>query len=630
MVREPGNSLGKAKLLRLGAKPIKFLDRVGGEDKADFFKVRITQRSSVAASLKAVKADLKLQFLTQGGKPLGQSLVTRKKTVQLQTPLNAGDYYLKISPRSAKQSSPYRLRLQATALSLPPAPPPVLPPAPAPVNKPPVLAANTAAPINPGATIALTNAQLRATDADNNPLTYTVTTLPQWGNLKLNGNNAAVGTTFTQADIDSGKVTYLNKGGIRQLTTNAFYEGSEGEFDGAIEGDRVVWSGNDGNDNEIYLFDGNTVTQLTDNTIDDYRPILSGRNVVWQGYDGNDDEIFFYNGTTVSQLSNNDYSDRDYQISGNNVVWRGNDGTDNEIFFFNGTTTTQLTNNTTNDSEPQISGNNVIWRGYDGTDDEIFFYNGTTTTQLTNNTTDDYGPRISGNNVVWAGSDGSDDEIFFYNGTTTTQLTNNTTNDFDPLISGNNVVWGADSSTGREIFFYNGTTVSQLTNNAIDDSDYLISGSNVVWAGETSASNTDIFFFNGTTTTQLTNDTLRSDFPTQISGNNVVWVGRTGSRGNSNVFYYDGSQVKQVTNGNFHYNAQVSGANIAWTSVGGSDGGQDNEIFFANLARQDMFGFTVSDGAGGSVAGNFNFAIAEVPVLVDLEPVQPSPFSAEV
>jgi hypothetical protein len=33
-----------------------------------------------------------------------------------------------------------------------------------------------------------------------------------------------------------------------------------------------------------------------------------------------------------------------------------------------------------------------------------------------------------------------------------------------------------------------------------------------------------------------------------------------------------------------------------------------------------MFGFTVSDGAGGSVAGSFNFAIAETQVVEEVAP----------
>jgi hypothetical protein len=71
---------------------------------------------------------------------------------------------------------------------------------------------------------------------------------------------------------------------------------------------------------------------------------------------------------------------------------------------------------------------------------------------------------------------------------------------------------------------------------------------------------------------------------------------------------------------------QISGANLVWRRYGGgTDGGSDSEIFFANLARQDMFGFAVSDGAGGSVAGSFNFAIAETPVVEELALPLPNP-----
>ena len=43
----------------------------------------------------------------------------------------------------------------------------------------------------------------------------------------------------------------------------------------------MVWFG-DG-DNKIYLWDGATTTQITDNNFDDYDPAISGLNVVWHG-----------------------------------------------------------------------------------------------------------------------------------------------------------------------------------------------------------------------------------------------------------------------------------------------------------------------------------------------------------
>jgi beta propeller repeat protein len=535
MNRDPGNSLKKAKLLTLGSNGAKFADQVGGSDRADFFKINITQRSSLNASLGKLKANIKFKLFNTSGQAIGTSQKRGKSAQQLDTILEPGSYYIQI--KSGKKATPYRLKLLATPSPLS-APAPVPAPVPAPTpNRSPVLAANTAANLEPGATATLSPNLLRATDPDNNTLTYTVTTLPQWGDLKLNNTTAAIGNTFTQADIDSGKVTYMHKGGIRQLTANTL-----DEYEPMIDGNMKVWTAYDGNDDEIFMSDGNTVTQLTDNTTDDYDPAISGKNIVWRGYDGNDTEIFFYNGSTTVQLTDNTTNDRNPQISGNNIVWRGNDGNDNEIYFYNGTTTVQLTNNTTNDFNPMISGNNVVWQSYDGNDDEIFLYNGSTTIQLSNNTTSDSNPMISGNNVVWQSYDGTDDEIFLYNGSTTTQLTDNNTNDYDAVVSGNNVAWVGGSSNGS-----------------------------------------------------------------------------------ANIFFYDGSQTKQVTNTyRSQYDLQISGANLIWVgSSGGSDGGTDSEIFFANLARQDMFGFTVSDGAGGSVAGSFNFAIAETQVVEELAPPAP-------
>jgi hypothetical protein len=48
-----------------------------------------------------------------------------------------------------------------------------------------------------------------------------------------------------------------------------------------------------------------TIIQLTNNNTDDRFPQISGNNIVWNGTDGNDSEIYFYNGTTTTQLTNN-------------------------------------------------------------------------------------------------------------------------------------------------------------------------------------------------------------------------------------------------------------------------------------------------------------------------------------
>ncbi len=76
-------------------------------------------------------------------------------------------------------------------------------------NIPPILAVNLPLTVNAGATAAITDSLLSTTDADDLPddLVYTVTTAPARGTLSL-------GSTFTQAQIDGGLLTYAHGGGV--------------------------------------------------------------------------------------------------------------------------------------------------------------------------------------------------------------------------------------------------------------------------------------------------------------------------------------------------------------------------------------------------------------------------------
>ena len=152
----------------------------------------------------------------------------------------------------------------------------------------------------------------------------------------------------------------------------------------------IVWAGYDGNDNEIFLFDGSRTTQLTSNDSDDCLPGINNRgHVVWAGHDGNDNEIFLYDGATVKQLTDNDYRDIFPDINDNGyVVWAGKSGgfdyekdgnyrfNEFEIFLYDGSKNIKLTNNNRQDSFPSINNKgHVVWQGVDrlrSNDDEIF------------------------------------------------------------------------------------------------------------------------------------------------------------------------------------------------------------------------------------------------------------------
>jgi beta propeller repeat protein len=354
------------------------------------------------------------------------------------------------------------------------------------------------------------------------------------------------------------------------------------------------------------------VQRLTDNAVNDYSPQVSGDKVVWHGYDGNDWEIFYYDGSTVIQLTDNESSDVFPQISGDKVVWAGSDGADDEIFLYDGSTVTQLTDNAHEDGHPRISGDKVAWHGWDGNDYEIFYYDGTTVTQLTDNGFNDEYPEISGGNVVWTGYDGWP-QIFIYDGAAVTQLTDNDYQDYYPMVSGNNVVWTAESAANgtAEIFLYDGSAIAQLTDNSYNDYDPWISGDKVVWAGRSGPEGTqEIFLYDGSTVTQLTDNDFE-DYDPRIFGRNVVWSGNSGPGGTAEIFHYEGSTVTQLTDNGFDdTQPQISGPRAVWVGYAGPL--STGEIFTAVADQQGPTGSIIINQApytkSGSVTLNLSAA----------------------
>jgi hypothetical protein len=91
-----------------------------------------------------------------------------------------------------------------------------------PVNDLPVLAVNQGLTVNEGAAANISNTALQVTDADNAPaqLIYTLASVPANGSLLLNGTALAINGTFTQADIDSGALSYAHNGS--ETTSDSF------------------------------------------------------------------------------------------------------------------------------------------------------------------------------------------------------------------------------------------------------------------------------------------------------------------------------------------------------------------------------------------------------------------------
>ncbi len=100
------------------------------------------------------------------------------------------------------------------------------------------------------------------------------------------------------------------------------------------------------------------VHRLTDNDTFDGYPQVSGPNVIWQGVGGSDGgtdaEIFSYDGNTVTQLTENADSDRDPQISSWGAAWDRGSGDAQEIIFYDGQNEIPLTDNSVFDGNVSL------------------------------------------------------------------------------------------------------------------------------------------------------------------------------------------------------------------------------------------------------------------------------------
>ncbi len=89
--------------------------------------------------------------------------------------------------------------------------------------------------VNQGGTLLIDNAVLLTTDPDDGPagITYKLTSPPIHGNVRLNGTPLLLNGTFTQADVDAGKVDYLH-GGSAQPSDSFDFEVADGGENGVL------------------------------------------------------------------------------------------------------------------------------------------------------------------------------------------------------------------------------------------------------------------------------------------------------------------------------------------------------------------------------------------------------------
>lgn len=286
-----------------------------------------------------------------------------------------------------------------------------------------------------------------------------------------------------------------------------------------VEGSNIVWWGDDGVSNQIYLYDGSSTQSITQYTERYYAQHyqFSDSQVVWnasQEFAGwNAYELFTFDVRTreTNRVTNNSHWDGAASVAGDYVAWIGHTdpaGDEMSVLLGHGNETVHLDRDIMhNSSLPTISWPRVAWasRG------DIFEYD--ITTQSTTQLSDDpeyqfYFPQSSSTHTTWVGRMDSRDEdhdsdeyervaYFYYDGNKSIRVVE----DFDdnissyPSMSESNLVWSQSDGDDTEIFLFDGVTIHQITDNTYDDKNPQISGSYITWQGlpEPNISRSSIF-----------------------------------------------------------------------------------------------------------------------------------------
>jgi hypothetical protein len=227
---------------------------------------------------------------------------------------------------------------------------------------------------------------------------------------------------------------------------------------------RVVWSGFDGQDWELFLFAGGAVTRVTNNTADEREPWFDGEWVAsvgnkWSASQSDDDAAVTNVNGTSSRLLRGSLHDKSIRVRGNHVVWLS--GQQSSFFDDEGevwlhdiaANKTQRISSDLDNTLLQIDGGRVVWvdeaPSYYQT--EIVVYDIATgqTQRLNKSKTDDNMPNLSGHQLVWV----TDTRVVWFHDfdTATTEWVYDAappTAAVDPQVSQGNVVWVGGLGSG--------------------------------------------------------------------------------------------------------------------------------------------------------------------------------------
>jgi len=117
MAKDPGDKLRSALKLKISGAPSSFSNQIGGSDRSDLLRITLGRLSSLNVTMTGLKANADLRLFDNSGKKvLAQSRLTGKQSEAINTSLEAGTYYFKVSAGSRRSRTPYQLIFAVTEI----------------------------------------------------------------------------------------------------------------------------------------------------------------------------------------------------------------------------------------------------------------------------------------------------------------------------------------------------------------------------------------------------------------------------------------------------------------------------------------------------------------------------------
>jgi Tol biopolymer transport system component len=367
-----------------------------------------------------------------------------------------------------------------------------------------------------------------------------------------------------------------------------------------------------------------TIIQITDNDSSDIDPVVNDTHVAWLGRTDNR-EVYVYDGDTINQLTNSSFNEQNLFASDRYIAWNWRDGvTGDDIFLYDGITVEQITNTTTNQFRPKVHGERMVWTR--SVNDVILYdiASGTSSQLIApGGTGNELDPWIYGNWVSFTSNEG-DSEIYYYDIAQNEihQLTDNGLSDYGSKINDDYIAYIHYDGNDREVMIYDRATMSttQLSDNTVHDGTPNLNGDHLVWTSNTGGY-AELYLYNASTnTTQLiaANTTFYVDTPS-IDGNLVVYQGHDGNDWEIYIYEIDSGVTTQLTNNDYHDGSpMVRGQRIVWTYYDGpSEEDGDNEIMLATPASGTPVCDIKANGSDGPVGLTLGDTLS---VTIELDP----------